>query len=112
MILDVIGNLSHYSLLNKSWEKSIEFLSLQNLNLLPVGKYEIDVRRAFAIVSKNIGRKIEDAQLKGHEQYIDIQIVLAGADSIGWKSVSQCDKPFPDYSEERDVKFFADVPDV
>ena len=112
MILDVIDNLSHYSSLNKGLGKAIEFLSRQNLDLLPVGKHEIDGRHAFVIVTKNIGRKKEDAQLEAHEQYIDIQIVLGGADSIGWKTINQCSKPTSVYNEERDVKYFADVPDV
>ena len=112
MILDVLDNLSNYSLLNKGLGKAIEFLSRQNLDLLPVGKHEIDGRRVFIIVSKNIGRKKEDAQLEAHEHYIDIQIVLGGVDSIGWKSVNQCDEPTTEYNEERDVKFFADLPDV
>lgn len=112
MILDVIDNLPHYSSLNKGFGKAIEFISRQSLDSLPVGKHEIDGRRAFVIVSKNIGRQKEDAQLEAHEKYIDIQIVLAGADSIGWKSISQCEKPSADYNEERDVKFFAEAPDV
>ena len=112
MILDVIKNLPQYASLSKGFEKVIEFLSRQNLDSLPLGKHEIDGRRAFAIVSKNVGRRKESAQLEAHEQYIDVQVVLGGTDSMGWKSISQCEKPAADYNEERDVKFFSDVPDV
>lgn len=112
MILDEIYNLPLYVSLNKGFEKSIEFLASQNLDALPVGMHEIDGRHSFAIVSKNIGRRKEIARLEAHEQYIDIQVVLAGTDAIGWKPISQCKKPVTEYDKERDVKFFDDVPDV
>ena len=112
MILDVVNNLPKYSLLSKGFQKAIEFLSNPELNSLSVGRHEIDGSRAFAIVSKNVGRLKEDAQLEAHEQYIDIQVILAGTDTIGWKSISQCENPSADYNNERDVKFFSDEPDV
>lgn len=49
MILDALDNLLNYSSLNKGLGKAIEFLSHKNLNLLPVGKHEIDGRRVFVI---------------------------------------------------------------
>lgn len=112
MILDVINNLPQYASLSKGFDKAVEFLSHTNLDSLPVGRHEINGHYAFAIVSKNIGRLKEDAQLEVHEKYIDIQVVLAGSDTMGWKPTSQCGRPTSDYNSERDVKFFADDPDV
>ena len=112
MILDVVDNLPKYSFLSKRFQKAVEFLSNPGLDSLPIGRHEIDGHHAFAIVSKNVGRLKEGAQLEAHEQYIDIQVILAGTDTIGWKSTSQCENLSADYNNERDVKFFADEPDV
>ncbi len=112
MILDVLGNAHNYLTQNKGFVKAIEFLLRPDLNELPVGNYEIDGSRIYAIVSKDPGRRKEDAFLEIHEEYIDIQLILAGTDTMGWKSKSSCRKPTGKYDGESDVQFFADDPDV
>ena len=112
MVLDAIENLPHYLPLCSGFGKALEFLSRRDLDALPEGKHEIGGQRIFAIVSKTAGRQKENVRLEAHGRYIDIQTVLAGADNMGWRSVSRCRKPVSDYREERDVRFFLDEPDV
>lgn len=112
MILDVLDNAHRYLIQNKGFAKAIEFLLRPDLNALAVGNYEIDGARIYAIVTRDPGRKKEDALLETHEEYIDIQLVLAGTDTMGWKSKSLCSKATGKYDRESDVQFFADDPDV
>ena len=112
MILDVLENAHRYRALNKGFAAAIEFLLRPDLNELPVGKYEIDGDRVYATVSKDLGRKKEDALLETHEKYIDIQLVLAGTDDMGWKPKSSCKQPLGEYEQQADVQFFADEPDA
>jgi YhcH/YjgK/YiaL family protein len=112
MILDVIENLHKYSVLNKGFARAMEFLLRSNLKELPVGKYEIDGDRIYAMVSRETGRRKEDALLETHEKYIDIQLVLSGTDTMGWKSKSLCKNPTGAYDPEEDIQYFADVPDA
>lgn len=112
MILDVLERSKRYLSLNKGFTKAIEFLSRPDLKELPVGKYEIDGERVYAMVSKDIGRKKEDALLETHDKYIDIQLVLAGTDTMGWKPKSLCKKPSGAYDQEEDIQYFADEPDT
>jgi biofilm protein TabA len=112
MILDVLEEAKRYLSLNKGFAKAIEFLSRPDLKELPVGKYEIDGERIYAMVSKEPGRKKEDALLETHEKYIDIQVVLAGTDTMGWKSKSLCKKQTCAYDQEEDIQYFADEPDT
>lgn len=112
MILDIIENANRYSTLHRGFAKAIEFLLRPDLKELPVGKYEIDGERVFAMVSKEFGRKREDALLETHEKYIDIQLVLAGTDTMGWKPKSLCRNPTGAYDPEEDIQFFADDPDA
>ena len=62
--------------------------------------------------AKELGRKREDALLEAHKKYIDIQLVLAGTDEMGWKSRSSCKQPSGEYDQETDVQIFADEPDA
>jgi YhcH/YjgK/YiaL family protein len=112
MILDVLEKAELYSTLNKGFTKAIEFLLRPDLKGLPVGKYEIDGESVYAMVSKEAGRKKEEALLETHEKYIDIQLVLAGTDTMGWKPKSLCKKPSSAYDQEEDIQYFADEPDT
>jgi len=112
MILDVLENAHRYLALNKGFAKAIEFLLRPDLKELPVGKYEIDGDRVYATVSKVFGRKKEDALLEKHEKYIDIQLVLAGTDNMGWKPKSSCRQPSGEYDQKRDLQLFADEPEA
>ena len=112
MILDVFENAHRYLALNNGFAKAFEFLMRPQLNELPVGKHEIDGDRVYAVVDKNPGRKKEEALLETHEKYIDIQLVLAGTDEMGWKPKSSCKQPSQEYDQETDIQFFTDDPDV
>ncbi|PKN53776.1 MAG: YhcH/YjgK/YiaL family protein [Deltaproteobacteria bacterium HGW-Deltaproteobacteria-13] len=112
MILDVLENAHRYPALNKGFAKAFDFLLRPDLKELPVGKYEIDSDRVYAIVSKQNGRRKEDALLETHEKYIDIQFVLAGTDDMGWKPKSLCKKPAGEYDHKNDEQIFMDEPDA
>jgi YhcH/YjgK/YiaL family protein len=112
MILDVLENAHRYLALHKGFAKAFEFLRRPDLKEMPVGKYEIDGDRVYAMVSENAGRRKEDALLETHEKYIDIQFVLAGVDDMGWKPKSLCKKPAGEYDPENDEQIFTDEPDA
>jgi biofilm protein TabA len=112
MILDVLENAHRYLALHKEFAKAFDFLLRQDLKELPVGKYEIDGDRVYAMVSKILGRRKEDALLETHEKYIDIQLVLAGTDDMGWKPKSLCKKPAGKYDQKNDEQIFMDEPDA
>jgi biofilm protein TabA len=112
MILDILENAHRYLTLHEEFTKAFDFLLRPDLNELPVGKYEIDADRVYAIVAKDAGRRKEDALLETHEKYIDIQLVLAGTDDMGWKSKSLCQNPFGEYDQKTDEQTFADKPDA
>ena len=112
MILDVLENAPRYSVMSKRFSKAIEFLLRSDLKELPVGKYEIDGDRIYAMVSRGPGRRQEDSMLETHEKYIDIQLVLSGTDGMGWKPKSLCKQPAGEYDRKSDVQFFEDKPDA
>jgi biofilm protein TabA len=112
MILDVLENAHRYMDMHEGFAKAFEFLMRPGLKELPVDKYEVDGDHVYAMVAKDPGRKREDALLETHEKYIDIQLVLAGTDEMGWKPKSSCEQPSAGYDQEADVQFFDDEPDA
>ena len=112
MILDVLENAHYYLALNERFGKAFDFLLRPDLKELPAGKYEIDGENVYAIVAKEHGRRKEDALLETHEKYIDIQLILAGTDDMGWKPRSLCKKPSGEYDRKNDEQVFTDEPDA
>ena len=112
MILDALENAHRYRTLHKGFPKAIEFLLRPDLNELPAGKYEIEGSRVYAMVAKDLGRRKEDALLEIHQKYIDIQLILAGTDEMGWKPSTSCKHPTGEYEKESDIRFFADRPEA
>lgn len=112
MILDVLENAHRYLALHQGFAQAFAFLRRPDLKELPVDTYEIDGKRVYAMVAKELGRKKEDALLETHERYIDIQLVLAGTDTMGWRPKSLCLQSAGAYDPETDLQFFTDEPDV
>ncbi|HPB67395.1 MAG TPA: YhcH/YjgK/YiaL family protein [Candidatus Omnitrophota bacterium] len=112
MILDVLKNARRYTVLGRGFSAAFEFLLRPDLKELPEGKHEIEGQRVYATVSKGPGRRKEDALLETHEKYIDIQLVLSGTDTMGWKPKSLCKQPAGAYDQKSDVQFFRDEPDA
>lgn len=112
MILDVLENAPRYFALNPCFAKAFAFLAQVGLKDLPVGKYAIDGERIYATVAREEGRSQEAALLETHEKYIDIQLILAGTDTMGWKPKTLCQQPTSKYDPQADIQFFADQPDA
>ncbi len=111
MILDILDRAEDYFHYGEKFEKAFEFLCHPNLSQLPEGKYPIDGEEVFAIVSKEKGRREEKALLEIHKKYIDIQAVLQGTDTMGWKPKGECKQPAGEFDTEKDICFYSDKPD-
>lgn len=110
MIVDILANSNRYLPLHQGFTAAFAFLRRADLRNLAADRYEIDSDKVFAIVAKDFGRGKEEAQLETHEKYIDIQLILAGTDDMGWRPKSLCRLPAGDYDPEDDIQFFADAP--
>ena len=112
MILDILENGRSYLSLDPGFAAAFEFLMRPDLKDLPDGRHEIDGDRIYALAVRGPGRKREEAMLEAHELYADIQLVLAGVDTMGWKPTSACVQPADDYDPATDAQFFKDDPDA
>jgi biofilm protein TabA len=110
VIFDTIANADRYSALHPLFFDAFEFMRDNDLFALPPGRHSVLDERIVAIVEQATGRSRLDAKLECHRRFIDIQLVLAGADEMGWKALADCENPLDDYSAERDIRFFNDAP--
>lgn len=111
MILDTLSNAAVYSSLHKHFDQAFAFLRNIDLENLPVGRHEIDGDRMYALMAKDTGRGKDKYVLEAHRKYIDIQMVIAGSEEMGWKPLARCKSISSQYDEKKDIVFFSDKPD-
>lgn len=110
MILDRLTDMDRYATLHPRFARAIAYLRETNLAALAPGRYAIDGDALKAIVEETHGRSRADARLESHRRYIDLQLVLSGEESMGWRALNECQAPLADYAEEKDIRFYADAP--
>ena len=110
MILDTLTQADRYLNLHPLFARAFDYLRNTDLDALAPGRHAIDGEQLFAIVEACAGRTQAEAQLECHRRYIDIQLVLAGVDEMGWKPLAECVAPATAYDAARDIRFFDDAP--
>lgn len=110
MIYDILENSGRYAALYDGFAEAFAFLRRPDLRELAVDKYLINGDCVFAMVTKDQGRDMDEAQLEAHQKYIDIQMVLDGLDGMGWRPKYLCRQPVGAYDPDEDIAFFADPP--
>jgi biofilm protein TabA len=110
MILDTLKNAARYAGLKIGCSEAFGFLDQPGLADLPDGKYEISGERVYAIVDRTEGRKVSDGKLEGHRRYLDIQYVISGEESIGWRPAAGLEHAVP-YDDAKDLEFFQGAPE-
>lgn len=122
MILDTIANAARYAPLHPLFAPVFAYIRGHDLHALANGRHAISdddvftkglvADDVFLIVERLPGRTRAVAQLECHRKYIDIQLVLAGSDEMGWKPLADCQQPVAAYHAEHDIQFFHDVADA
>lgn len=110
MILDCLEQADKYICLNPHFATAFAMLRRSNVACFPEGRLEIDGDNVFAVIAKGPGRKPDDAQLETHDKYIDIQFVISGTDTIGWKARKALGPATNASRPDDDVAFYEDEP--
>lgn len=88
MIIGKIKDLPRYKGLNQNLDKAINFISNHNLSALPLGKTEISGDDVFINRFDYYGEEISNTLLEGHQNYLDIHLVLSGCEYLGYADKS------------------------
>jgi biofilm protein TabA len=102
----IVDRLNNFKLYNSSvaWKKAFDFLAGLNENS-PEGKFEIQGQDIFCSISRYETLVPWECALEAHRKYVDIQIVLDGAESIDWYPINVLTIKDP-YDNEKDVEFY------
>lgn len=69
--------------LHPLFPKAFEFLKRPDIADLPVGRYDIDGERCWAMIQEAELKPLAERKLETHRKFIDIQAPLTGVESIG-----------------------------
>ena len=105
MIFDTIGNLSTYRGISKNLDTAIDYLLSTDFDKVEDGKYEVDSREVHVAISTYDTKVEADAKTETHNNYIDIQYIIAGEECMKYAPKSEC-TPYVAYNSEKDVEFF------
>lgn len=113
MIIDTIQNASKYFSAHPLLEKAFEYIERTDLANAPEGKLDI-AEGLKAIVSNAPGKTKETsvAKFECHNYHIDIQLCIAGVETIGWKPREKCLTENCGYNSEKDVQLYNEQPDM
>lgn len=110
MIFSTLAQAHRYAALHPLFPQAFAYLRDTDLNALTAGVHQLIEQQLFVIVEAANGRTRGEAKLEAHRKYIDIQLVLAGVDEMGWQALADCHQPLAEHNAERDIRFFADAP--
>ncbi|KAF0241108.1 MAG: hypothetical protein FD183_824 [Chitinophagaceae bacterium] len=114
MVLDSIVNIKKYSSLHPRFANAIEFIQTTYFPTLEQGEIKVEGEdiRAIIIEDALVPSAVSTDAFECHNTYIDIQIIVRGEETVGWKTRSTCVSPKEAYNAEKDVLFFNDTPDT
>lgn len=108
MIVCSVKDLEKYVSINQKFAKVTEYLKINDIEALPLGKTTIDGDDIFVSMQEFEGKTKEAAKLETHIKYIDIQLPFSTVETLGWKSLDSLTSPSQAYNENDDIAFFND----
>jgi biofilm protein TabA len=114
MVIDTLANAPKYYALHPAFEKAFAFIKSQN-NFENTTQISFEINEKIkAFIAEFHGETKENSlkKFECHNKNIDIQYCIKGKETFGWKPRENCHDKQCDYSDEKDVLFFNDSPDM
>ena len=104
MILDTLNNLESYASLNPLFAEAIRYLRTTDFAALAPGKIVLEPDRLVVNVNQIPPKTAEEAKLETHVEFIDIQVPLTGAETMGY--TPSADLPEAPYDPAIDMTLY------
>lgn len=101
MIVDVMQNVGLYRALGARIGRALDWAGRTDFSALAPGRIDIDGDRLFALVSDYVSKPPADGRWEAHCRYLDLQIVAAGIERIGYAPAASLGAG--DYIPEKDI---------
>jgi len=112
MIVDKIENADLYKGLSAAIAKGLELIKDASIAEQENGKYQVDGDNLFYMIQRYPTRDKEDMLFEAHKDYIDIQAIIDGEETIGYAITEtlQVVEPYkPDVMKYADPDIFTEV---
>lgn len=93
---------------SKSLKKALLYVAETDFSKVENGEYEIDGRDIFARVNTYATEPKAERRPEKHEQYIDVQYVAAGEETIWYTALTEACVETENKAAKEDVIFYAD----
>lgn len=110
MIIADLKHSSRYEKLHPLFQKAFEVAKNTDWFATELGKMEIDGENLFIINSNPECLSKENQVLEYHKKYLDIHILLEGEETIGWKSLDDCQNEKKAFDITDDYGLYSDKP--
>jgi len=105
MIIDKIENSNIYKNFGERIPKAFDYIRSTDLKNLQQGKYEIEGKNIFAMISEYQTKPESEGMLEAHKKYIDVQYVISGEERMGYTPLDK-QEFIEKYKEENDIIFY------
>ncbi|MBU1096658.1 MAG: YhcH/YjgK/YiaL family protein [Ignavibacteriae bacterium HGW-Ignavibacteriae-2] len=105
MIYDSIENAKFYYNIDEKIKTALQFLSETDFTEAEPGRVDIDGDKIFALIQKYNTKPEDQGRWEAHRNYIDIQFVALGSETIGFVNVDYLDI-IQEYDSSKDVEFY------
>lgn len=106
MILSNLKSSERIESLHPLFKKAFDYVKSHDILGAPCGRIEVDGDNVF-INNCNPELKPADKQvLEAHRDYIDVQILLEGEETIGWKPIEDCTNETQAYDKAADCALY------
>lgn len=110
MIVSNLQNSQRVESLHPLFKKLFDYVKTHDLLHAELGRIEIE---GDALFINNVNPECVPADkqvLEVHHDYIDVHILLEGAERIGWKAIEDVTDETKPYEKEGDCALYADAP--
>lgn len=107
MIYDSLENLERYVELSENFATAVAYVLMNDITTLPIGRTDIDGDNVYAMVMDIKTEESEKRDFEIHQNYIDLQIPLEGAElfEVAYGETKET-KP---YNAQTDIQFVSGV---
>ncbi len=110
MIVTNLNNTERIEALHPLFKKLFDYVKTHDILNTPCGRIDIDGDNLYI---NNVNPECIPAEkqvLEVHRDYIDVQILLQGKETIGWKALEDSKEEVKPYEKEGDCALYSDTP--
>lgn len=112
MIIGKLEDSERIEGLHPAFKQIFDYIKSHDMLQVVPGKIDIAGDYAWISVAEAAMREIPDADIEIHKAYIDIQVLLSGKESFGWKATRDLKTEKTAYIPESDIAFYSDKADL